>query len=118
MLNGLTDAFLAFLLLLKAGWDRAAKFIKDKGRMAEWGIAALFLLAVIWAIAPHQIEIVLYKVALVTLFAHLGYWIDRRLFPYARPHDEDGNPIAGWSRAELRRAIIVAAVLIAGAMAL
>ena len=92
--------------------------MRDKMRMVEWLLAALVLLGLIGLVAPAQLPVVVYKVALVALFAHLGYWVDRRLFPYARPHDEDGNPIEGWAKAELRRAIVVAAVILAGAMAL
>ncbi|MCO1337156.1 putative holin, partial [Microbulbifer sp. OS29] len=34
-----------------------------------------------------QLPVVLYKTALVTGAVVLGYWLDRSLFHYARPHD-------------------------------
>lgn len=90
--------------------------LKDKLRMAEFGVASLILLCLIWFAAPQQMPVVMYKLLLVTLFAHLGYWIDRRLFPSARPSD---FPSAhDWHLANMRRAGIVAAVVLSGAMAL
>lgn len=88
----------------------------DKLRMAEWlGIAAVLFL-VLWFTAPQQIPVFIYKANLVSFFAFLGYWLDRRLFPYARPGD---LVIAeSWNKTQLRRAIVVAAVILAGALAL
>lgn len=54
-------------------------------RMADWVIAAVLLTMLVWLIAPHQIPVSLYKISLVALAAVSGYWIDRSLFPYARP---------------------------------
>lgn len=54
-------------------------------RMLEWLLAALLLTVLVWMIAPQQLPTMLYKGALVTLAAVLGYWIDRSLYPYARP---------------------------------
>lgn len=45
----------------------------------------LILIGIIFAIAPQQAPVTLYKLSLVTLAALVGYWIDRTLFPYARP---------------------------------
>lgn len=54
-------------------------------RMADWVIAAALLTMVVWLIAPHQVPVTVYKLSLVALAAVSGYWIDRSLFPYARP---------------------------------
>lgn len=54
-------------------------------RMADWVIAAALLTVVVGLIAPQQIPVSLYKLSLVALAAVSGYWIDRSLFPYARP---------------------------------
>ena len=77
--------------------------------------------------------IVIYKLALITLAAVLGYWLDRSLFPKARPgqylkHDDrlmaEGRfPVQTglhlvFSAALIRRALIVAAVCLAVAMGL
>ena len=48
-------------------------------------ILAAVLLAAIAALSPVQLPVVLYKAALISLAAVLGYWLDRALFPYARP---------------------------------
>lgn len=45
------------------------------------------LLALAWWLAPHRIPLTLWKIVLVTGGAVLGYWVDRVLFPYARPGD-------------------------------
>ena len=54
-------------------------------RLSGWLLITLALLAAVWAIAPQQLPVSLYKLSLVTLAAVVGYWIDRSLFPYARP---------------------------------
>ena len=111
-------------------------------RMTLWTIIALCLLLALAEIRPEQLQVVLYKAGLVTLAAVIGYWIDRSLFPYARPDcfqaDEDnaeevpapGSPECGtddvcvlgvvseanprlMAAAMLRRAIIVAAAMLA-----
>lgn len=38
-------------------------------------------------IAPQQLPVLLYKVLLVDIAALVGYWLDRSLFPYARPDE-------------------------------
>lgn len=45
----------------------------------------LVLLGMIVVIAPQQAPVTLYKLSLVTLAGLVGYWLDRALFPYARP---------------------------------
>jgi cobalamin synthase len=90
--------------------------ILDKLRMAEWLLIALVLVAVLAYTAPAQIPIIAYKALLVTFFAFLGYWIDRRLFGHSRC----GDTSIWWLDAvyQMRRAIIVSAVVLAGALAL
>jgi hypothetical protein len=53
--------------------------------MFDWLIAAVLRAALVWCIAPQQLPVSLYKLSLVALAAVAGYWIDRSLFPYARP---------------------------------
>ena len=67
-------------------------------RLSGWLVVTLVLLACVWAIAPQQLPVSLYKLSLVTLAAVVGYWIDRSLFPYARPNvflagGHDVNPL-------------------------
>ena len=54
-------------------------------RATTWLILSTALLVAITLIAPTQLPVVLYKAALIALAAVLGYWLDRALFPYARP---------------------------------
>lgn len=112
-------------------------------RMADWLIAAILLTLLVWLLAPHQLPVSVYKLSLIALAAVAGYWIDRSLFPYARPDsflvlvgdDDDGAEDAGdefgpysateiraaadqpllnaFGLAMLRRGIIVAAAMIA-----
>ncbi|WP_036232912.1 putative holin [Marinobacterium litorale] len=100
-------------------------------RLTSFAVIALILTLVIAILAPHQLGVTLYKLSLVSLAAVLGYWIDRVVFPYARPHEffhiadwlRQGNNAEG-SRAvrhcagtaTLRRAIVMAAVIIAIAL--
>ncbi len=54
-------------------------------RLFGWLIATVLLLAVIGLLYPHQLPVSLYKLSLVTMAGVAGYWLDRSLFPYARP---------------------------------
>ena len=54
-------------------------------RMNDWLLAALVLSLAVWWMAPQQLPVSIYKLSLVALAAVVGYWIDRSLFPYARP---------------------------------
>lgn len=91
----------------------------DKIRMIEWLAIALALFGVIGLVAPEQLSVVVYKVALVTLFAHIGYWIYRRLFAtFGREEDAWSVGREGFPALMLSRAIFVVGVILAGAMAL
>lgn len=97
-------------------------------RLWETILLTLALIALIAVIAPHQLGVMAYKLALVTLAGVTGYWLDRRLFPHARPHmfamhrDEPESiklrravlMCAAW----IRRALIVSAAMLAIAMGL
>lgn len=54
-------------------------------RLSGWLFITVLLLVSVWAIAPHQLAVSLYKLSLVSLAAVVGYWLDRSIFPYARP---------------------------------
>lgn len=93
------------------------------------------LLVVVALVASHQIPVMLYKLSLVSLAGVAGYWLDRWLFPYARPHElmpargmgkdrhrvieaGDANGYVRYGEcwlaaaAMIRRAVIVAAAMI------
>ena len=87
-------------------------------RMADWLLAAVFLCVLVFLLAPQQLPVSLYKLSLIALAAVAGYWIDRSLFPYARPDTfifkfESEGAVWLFAAAMLRRAIIVAACMIA-----
>ncbi len=69
----LTDKFLSLLQRVQ------------RVRMADWLLYSLALMALVWFMAPQQLPVAVYKLALLSLAAVTSYWIDRSLFPYARP---------------------------------
>ncbi|MFZ1892308.1 MAG: putative holin [Formosimonas sp.] len=84
-------------------------------RMTVWFVLGLsFLTAAVVAsdalALPPLFQVALYKGFLLFAAAHAGYWIDRVLFPYARPDQATREP--SFDAACLRRAIIVAAVMV------
>ncbi len=107
-------------------------------RLSGWLLITILLMVSVWAIAPHQLAVSLYKFSLVSLAAVVGYWLDRSLFPYARPDEflgpdvedalpeaePDGDLVFGTSMqdrtslvlmgiAMVRRAIIVGCAMLA-----
>lgn len=83
-------------------------------RMIDWLLVTLVLIALIAVLSPQQLPVSLYKLSLLTMAAVAGYWIDRSLFPYARPDDISLAPSAILqASAMLRRAIIVGAAMLA-----
>lgn len=106
--------------------------VKNFTRLLPWMlISALLMVAALMTqrIAPGDLVAVsLYKAHLLSMGGWMGYWLDRGLFPYDRPHEyllpEDPAPIGedlaqaelvsgnDYGMAMLRRAVIVAACLI------
>lgn len=78
-------------------------------RMTDWTVITVLLIIALGMIAPTKLAVILYKAGLVTGGGVLGYWIDRALFPYARPNqvNRTHQPWAG-----LRRAIVVLACVL------
>lgn len=114
-------------------------------RLWRWLAVSLILFVVAMAVARHYpsspLAVSLYKVHMLSLFGWVGYWLDRALYPYSRPHecfgdacdiqfDAKAHGAPDLAAAELvtgtllrdaelimiRRAIIVAACLIAGSL--
>lgn len=100
-------------------------------RLTSFAIIAIMLTAMIAFIAPFQLGVTLYKLSLVTLAAVLGYWIDRAVFHYLRPHEllqkseaarQQDNRVTAEDRAAdasiatVRRAILMASVILAIAL--
>ncbi len=91
--------------------------MKDLFRMAIFGIASAIGVFAIAQVAPQQLGVGLWKDALVSGSAFTGYWLDRNLFPYARPHTLARTHMA-YGTVQIRRAIVVAATMVATALAL
>lgn len=105
-------------------------------RMLHWLLATVLLMALAQAAmradAGSLYAVSLYKCHLMSLGGWGGYWLDRALFPYARPHSyleeeeelptdlrtDDGYVVgmlqgaSDYPTSMLRRAIIVAACLV------
>ncbi|WP_343074433.1 putative holin [Achromobacter insuavis] len=62
-------------------------------RLTTWLIVAALLIVAIGIVSPQQVPIAIYKLSLISLAAVGSYWIDRALFPYARP---DGYLVRDW----------------------
>lgn len=55
-------------------------------RLTSWWTLATLLSVLVLFFAPAQLPVTLYKLNLIALAAVAGYWIDRSIFPYARPN--------------------------------
>lgn len=90
------------------------KRIIDKARALPILAVAAVMLAIAVMSSSISILFTLYALGKVALFGYLGYWIDRVVFPYGRPHLADGEDLQVF--ASIRRAIIVAACIIAAGL--
>lgn len=59
---------------------------KKYPRLTSWWVIALVLSIAVLLLSPGQLPVSLYKLNLIALAAVAGYWIDRSIFPYARPN--------------------------------
>lgn len=88
--------------------------ILDKFRASPWLLATIPAAVAVALIAPYQLGVLVWSLCKLTLGAYLGYWIDRTIFPYARPgHAFDEGRHADGASASLRRAVIMAATILA-----
>lgn len=88
--------------------------LRDRLRAWPWLAAALICCAVVGVIAPWQLGVLVWGLTAICLAAWLGYWIDRSLSPYARPHEApDQGTANAWM---LRRAIIIGAAMLSLAL--
>jgi hypothetical protein len=92
-------------------------------RMTKTALVALALAVAVGVLAPRQLPVVVYKLALVVLAGVAGYILDRALFPYARPHEfaeqvAAPNVVRLFVLAQARRAVIVAVAMLAVGMGL
>ena len=88
----------------------------DKLRIGPWLIMALITSIGVAFLYPHQLGVLLWSLTKLCWGAYLGYWIDRSIFPYARPGDYvvDGpESMSAIALLMLRRSIIIAAAILA-----
>jgi hypothetical protein len=89
----------------------ALAWIKDKLRASPLLIVFAIAFAIVFSINPAKAGLALWGVARVGLFAWLGYWVDRIIFGRLR-----GLTGIDLGTAWKRRALIVSACLVAGAL--
>ncbi|MAP35692.1 MAG: hypothetical protein CME75_07970 [Halomonas sp.] len=89
----------------------------DKLRIGPWLILAIITTVVVGVLYPHQLGVLLWSLTKLCWGAYLGYWIDRSIFPYARPDgfnpDRDPKERTLWELLMLRRALIIAGAILA-----
>ncbi len=59
---------------------QAARF-----RLSGWALVSVLLTLAVVVVAPHQLPVAVFKLYLVAVAGVMGYYLDRSLFPYARP---------------------------------
>ena len=102
--------------------------------LAFFGIVTVLILAFLAVLSPQQLPVIAYKAGLVSFAACIGVWLDRAIYPYARPSGylktdwrqdpdaagNDGVPdfeicdryIRPFTVATIRRGIIVGSVVL------
>lgn len=88
---------------------------REMTRMIDWLVWALIAYALsitlrVYELEP-QVQVVLWKLGNVTVAAYVGYWVDRRAFLNRLEPSSAGL-------AHVRRAIIIAAAMLAVGMGL
>lgn len=88
-------------------------WIKDHLRAAPLLVFFLIALAVTAFLNPAKVGLAIWGLAKLGMGGYVGYWIDRVVFPYARPHALVGiSAGTAWKR----RAVIVGAAVVAAAL--
>lgn len=111
------------------------KQLQKTVRMWQWAILAAVSVSALGWLFPEQLGVLLLKSAYITTALTIGYYADRVLFYYARPHElkneawrettthtyKSERIESAWRAfyfAMIRRAVIVGAVTIAFALGL
>jgi len=97
----------------KARVHAAIPALRDKLRATPLLLLGAVTFAVVLVLNPAKVGLLIWGASRIGLYAYLGYWVDRIIFPYARPHELDG---IAEGTAWKRRALIVSAALLAGAL--
>ena len=73
---------------IKQWWaDQSSDELWDMLRMWPTLVVAAVTVWVVHLLAPQQVGILVYTIAKLSLAGYLGYWLDRWIFPDARPGD-------------------------------
>lgn len=94
-------------------WLCTSPALRDLFRTAPLLLLGLVTFIAVLFLNPAKAGLMVWGVARIGVYAWLGYWVDRIIFPYARPHTLTG---IAEGTAWKRRALIVSAALIAGAL--
>lgn len=94
---------------LRAQWPT----VRDKLRATPLLALGAVTFGVVLVMNPAKVGLLIWGASRIGVYAYLGYWVDRVIFPYARPHTLTG---IAEGTAWKRRALIVAAALIAGGL--
>lgn len=87
--------------------------LRDKARASPLLAVFIITLVITAALNPAKLGLAVWGVAKLGMGGYVGYWIDRLIFPYARPHQLIGIEAGtSWKR----RALIVAAAVVASAL--
>lgn len=84
--------------------------LHDTLRGWPWLLIALLTALSVFTIAPHQLGVLAWSLSKISIGAYLGYWLDRSMFPGARPPCIS-EPLRHHAR--YRRAILIAAAMLA-----
>lgn len=87
--------------------------LRDKLRATPLLLLGAITFGVVLVMNPAKVGLLIWGASRIGLYAYLGYWVDRIIFPYARPHVLTG---IAQGTAWKRRALIVSAALLAGAL--
>lgn len=89
----------------------------DKLRIWPWLCLAFAFIAIVAVVAPYQLGVLAWSLSKLSLGAYLGYWVDRSIFHYCRPHafleHNTSVPPAVFAASMIRRALIIAAAILA-----
>lgn len=94
-------------------WARIAPKVRDRLRGSPMLLLGLVAFAIVFWLNPAKLGLMLWGCSRLAVYAYIGYWVDRTLFPYARPHTLDG---IAEGTAWKRRALIVVGCILAGAL--
>lgn len=98
----------------RAAYQRFAAIVDDGGRMLLWALFSVLLLALIGGfINPAKFGSYLWVISKLSLAAVLGYGFDRAASWDSRPNQLDGLER---SMAQSRRALVMAAVIVAAGL--